>query len=74
MSVVGKITVVRQSWTERKNRPGAYKEQQILQSDATTNAEGTAEVDFEAAKEGYYRVRWFSRDRDGAQPSRVDRE
>jgi len=66
VSVDGKITVVRQDWTERKNRPGSYEEHEILRTDASTNSLGTAEIDFDAAKEGYYRVRWFSRDRDGA--------
>ncbi len=66
VSVAGKITVVQQTWTERRNRPGSYDEREVLRIDATTGRDGTAAIDFEAAKEGYYRVRWFSRDRDGA--------
>jgi len=66
VSVEGKVAVVQRSWTERKERPGAYKEKEILTTDATTNLDGTAEIEFEAVTEGYYSVRWFSRDRDGA--------
>jgi len=66
VSVEGKVTVVRQRWTQRGDRPGAYEEDDVFRTEATTNAEGEASIDFETPAEGYYRVRWFSRDRDGA--------
>ncbi|NIM01313.1 MAG: alpha-2-macroglobulin [Acidobacteria bacterium] len=71
VAVRGRVTVVKQTWTEREHRPASYEEREVLSVEATTGKDGTAEIDFEAATEGYYRIRWFSRDRDGA-PVRGD--
>jgi alpha-2-macroglobulin len=62
LEITGNVAVVRRRWDEKTSK---YREEKILETTVTSDADGEATVTFPAAREGYYAVTWSSRDTGG---------
>ncbi len=59
VAAAGTVRVTRDRWLER-----GYEHEEVLETTLRTDGEGRAELSFEAAEEGYYRIAWTSEEDD----------
>jgi len=64
----GKVKVVRREWRDKQR---AYRDEDVLETDVTTDANGEATFTFTPKAAGYYTVRWSSVDAAPGKPARV---
>jgi uncharacterized protein YfaS (alpha-2-macroglobulin family) len=67
VAVEGSVKVIRRRWKKSEEQGGGSYSEKLVQeiSRAATGEDGVGEFEFAAAEEGFYTVRWFSRDTDG---------
>lgn len=54
-----------------RQRFAGYREEEVVKTTVTTNAEGEGRLTFDASRAGYYAIRWKSEDRDPGRPARA---
>jgi alpha-2-macroglobulin len=70
----GTVRVVRREWREPQPpqiRIAGYREEEVMTTTVTTDAEGEATFTFTPKREGYYAIQWTSEDRDPDKRVRV---
>lgn len=64
----GKVKVVRREWRDKQR---AYRDEDVLETNVSTDANGEATFTFTPKTAGYYTVRWSSVDAAPGKPARV---
>ncbi len=70
VETAGTVRVVRRKWSEEERFTG-YRDEQILETEVRTDAEGKAAFTFTPERTGYYIVSWTSEDVDPKAPARA---